>query len=72
MNKEFLNESLECEEIVSGQEVADLMGMGDIYRQGKKMEKMDEELKLEAQHKFKNLIERMRKVDESNVKEIID
>lgn len=72
MNKEFLNESLECEEIVSGQEVADLMGMGDVYRKGKEMEKMHEQLKTEAQNKFKNLVDRMGEVDKRNLKDFID
>lgn len=72
MNKDFLNESLECEEIVTGQEVADILGMGEIYRQGKEMEKMHEQMKLEAQDRFKNMVGRMRIVEKQNKGNIID
>ena len=72
MDNKFLNESLESEEIVTGQEVADLMGMGDIYRKGKEMEQMHEQLKTETQHKFKDLVDRMGAVDKRNAKELID
>ena len=72
MNKDFLNESLECEEIVTGQEVADILGMGEIYRQGKEMEKMHEQMKLEAQDRFKNMVGRMRIVEKQNKGDIID
>ena len=72
MNKDFLNESLECEEIVTGQEVADILGMGEIYRQGKEMEKMHEQMKLEAQERFKDMLGRMRIVEQQNNSDIID
>ena len=72
MNEEILNESLECEEVITGQEVADLVGMGEIYQQGKKMEMMDNQMKNEAYGKFKSFLSRMNEVEKKNSKDMID
>lgn len=72
INEEFLREDFGGEQIVTGQEVADLVGAGDIYRKGKQMEAMDNEMKMEAKTKFVNIFNRMNEVAKRNAKDIID
>ena len=72
INEEFLREDFVGEQLVTGQEVADLVGAGEIYRKGKQMEAMDNELKTEAINKFSNLMKRMNEVDKKKSKDVID
>ena len=59
LNEEFLNEDITS--IVSGEEVANLLGVGDLYRQGKKEIAHDETMRENFKSKFAELTERMNK-----------
>lgn len=72
INEEFLREDFGGEQIVTGQEVADLVGAGEIYRKGKQMEAMDNEMKMEAKNRFSSMMNRMNEVSRKNAKDIID
>ena len=72
INEEFLREDFGGEQIVTGQEVADLLGAGEIYRTGKQMEAMDNEMKMEAKNRFSSMMNLMNEVSRKNAKDIID
>lgn len=63
MNKEFLNESLNCESIISGEDVANMLGMGDTYRKGKEEIANDVKVMENIKRNFANFSERINKVD---------
>lgn len=62
INESFLRESMECEQIITGQEVADMVGMGDVYRRGKEMEAQDAQMVEKLKGNFASIVERMNKV----------
>ena len=72
INEEFLREDFEGGQLVTGQDVADLLGMGEVYKKGKQMEAMDNEMKMEAKKKFVNIFNRMNEVAKRDAKDIID
>lgn len=45
--------------IFTGQQIADMVGMGDIYRKGKEELERDNELKEDIMSRFKNMAERI-------------
>ena len=47
--------------IFTGQQIADMVGMGDIYRKGKEELERDNELKEDIMSRFKNMAERIEK-----------
>ena len=57
----YLNEGF-----LTGEELADMVGCGDVYRRSKKMEQMDESRRMFTEG-FKSLVSRMATV-ESNTK----
>ena len=61
MNKQFLNESMTCDAIVTGEEIANMVGMGDVYRKSKQMEENGLAMEEGIKFKFANLTDRMNK-----------
>ena len=61
MDKKFLNESMTCEAIVTGEEIANRVGMGNAYRKSKQMEENGLAMKEGIKSKFANLTDRMDK-----------
>lgn len=61
MDKKFLNESMTCEAIVTGEEIANMVGMRDAYRKSKQMEENELAMKEGIKSKFANLTDRMNK-----------
>ena len=59
LNEEFLNEDIAS--IVTGEEVANLLGVGDLYKQGKEEIAHDEAMRENIKSKFSDLTERMNK-----------
>lgn len=59
LNEEFLNEDIAS--IVTGEEVANLLGVGDLYKQGKEEIARDENMRENIKSKFADLTERMNK-----------
>ena len=72
INEDFLRENSVGEQYVTGQDVADLLGMGDVYKRGKEMEKMDNEMTEQAKNKFSNMFKRMNEARKKNQKEVLD
>ena len=61
MDKKVLNESMTCEAIVTGEEIANMVGMGDAYRKSKQMEENGSGMKECIRCKFGNLTVRIKK-----------
>ena len=59
LNEEFLNEDITS--IVTGEEVANLLGVGALYKQGKEEIARDENMRENIKSKFADLMERMNK-----------
>ena len=59
LNEEFLNEDITS--IVTGEEVANLLGVGALYKQGKEEIARDEAMRENIKSKFTDLTERMNK-----------
>lgn len=59
LNEEFLNEDITS--IVKGEEVANLLGVGALYKQGKEEIARDENMRENIKSKFADLTERMNK-----------
>ena len=59
LNEEFLNEDITS--IVTGEEVANLLGVGALYKQGKEEIARDENMRENIKSKFADLTERMNK-----------
>lgn len=59
LNEEFLNEDIAS--IVTGEEVANLLGLGALYKQGKEEIARDETMRENIKSKFADLTERMNK-----------
>ena len=57
LNEEFLNEDITS--IVTGEEVANLLGVGALYKQGKEEIARDENMRENIKSKFADLTERM-------------
>lgn len=60
INEDFLREA--DENIISGAEVANMLGMGDIYQRGVQQLAQEEQVKENIRSKFNQLTERMNKV----------
>lgn len=59
LNEEFLNEDITS--IVTGEEVANLLGVGALYKKGKEEIARDENMRENIKSKFADLTERMNK-----------
>lgn len=59
LNEEFLNEDIAS--IVTGEEVANLLGVGALYKKGKEEIARDENMRENIKSKFADLTERMNK-----------
>lgn len=59
LNEEFLNEDIAS--IVTGEEVANLFGVGALYKKGKEEIARDENMRENIKSKFADLTERMNK-----------
>ena len=59
LNEEFLNEDITS--IVTGEEVANLLGVGALYKKGKEEIARDENMRENIKSKFADLTERMSK-----------
>ena len=59
INESYLNEDVAP--IFSGEEIADMVGMGDLYRQGKQEIAQDMQMRESFKNKFANLTERIEK-----------
>lgn len=59
LNEEFLNEDITS--IVTGEEVANLLGVGALYKKGKEEIARDENMCENIKSKFADLTERMNK-----------
>lgn len=59
LNEEFLNENIAS--IVTGEEVANLLGVGALYKKGKEEIARDENMRENIKSKFADLTERMNK-----------
>lgn len=59
LNEEFLNEDITS--IVTGEEVANLLGVGALYKKGKEEIARDEAMRENIKSKFADLTERMNK-----------
>lgn len=59
LNEEFLNEDITS--IVTGEEVANLLGVGALYKKGKDEIARDENMRENIKSKFADLTERMNK-----------
>ena len=59
LNEEFLNEDITS--IVKGEEVANLLGVGALYKKGKEEIAHDEAMRENIKSKFSDLTERMNK-----------
>ena len=59
LNEEFLNEDIAS--IVTGEEVANLLGVGALYKKGKEEIAHDEAMRENIKSKFADLTERMNK-----------
>lgn len=73
LNESFINE-MHCNEdaVISGEEIANMVGMGDAYRQGKQEVEHDNQMIESCRGKFNTIMERMDKVVKNNRKEIFD
>ena len=60
INESYLNEDVAP--IFSGEEIADMVGMGDLYRQGKQEIAQDVQMRESFKNTFANLTERMEKI----------
>lgn len=60
LNESFINE-MQCNEyaVFTGEQIADMVGMGDIYRKGKKEVEHDNQMRENFRNRFSNLTERM-------------
>lgn len=59
LKEEFLNEDIAS--IVTGEEVANLLGVGALYKKGKEEIARDENMRENIKSKFADLTERMNK-----------
>ena len=59
LNEEFLNEDITS--IVTGEEVANLLGVGALYKKGKEEIARDENMRENIKSKFADMTERMNK-----------
>lgn len=62
LNESFINE-MQCNEdaVFTGEQIADMVGMGDIYRKGKQEVEHDNQMRESFRNRFANLTERMEK-----------
>ena len=63
LNEEFLNEDITS--IVTGEEVANMLGAGALYKKGKEEIARDENMRENIKSKFADLTERMNKAPKS-------
>lgn len=70
INESFLNEGFEGENLVTGEDVARLLGQDalDTYLKGKQEIEMDNQMKEDVQKKFTNFMSRLNEVDKKNKK----
>jgi len=69
INEDFLREDTS---VVTGEQIADMLGMGDIYRKGKEEIAQDEAMVESVKGKFSNMMQRLNENDKKNKKDIID
>ena len=62
MNKQFLKESMEVNGVISGFDVAKMVGMGDSYLKGKEQIENAVREEIKVKNNFNNLMERLNKV----------
>lgn len=72
INEQFLKEDFGGENLVTGQDVADILGVGEMYKKGKEQEMMDSQLKTECTNRFNEFMSRLNEVDKKNARDIID
>jgi hypothetical protein len=74
MERKKLNESLNNlgTPMVTGEDVAELLGCGDLYRQGKEEEAQQGQMRESMQKKFYNMFNRINEVEKKNRPNIID
>lgn len=60
INEDFLKES--DENIITGSQVANMLGMGDIYKRGQEQIAQEEQMKEDVRSMFSQLTERINKV----------
>ena len=74
INESFLREGFEGENIITGEDVARLLGKEalDMYYKGKQQEEIDNQMKESVQNKFNNFMCRLNEVDKKNAKDVID